>query len=258
MEISEDNHDSDIDVNGVVPALSRKRRHLDSSTNDCSARDPSIDPLIKSSETLHRAQSPNFEELARQYPRFRKAWDATKAIQKERGQASFSSCITQDFSIQLTQALLQALFRLKLSYLDEDHLCPPIPNRFFYLHWIHTKLINGNWTRAPDVTVNNFRGLDIGAGASCIYPMLAARFFRSTIITSEIDPKSVQLARANVAANHLSSMITVLQVPPSHSQQEQQHQKKFSHRRTTTTIYPRMVQFSSVTEPSHKLCPQEI
>ena len=213
-----------------VASSSRKRRHFDSSASEgaSSVCDSSEISLAKSLEILERSQSPNFEELARQYPSFRAAWAATKSTQKDRGHATFSSCVTQDFSIQLTRAILQALFRLKLPYLDEDHLCPPIPNRFFYLHWIHTKLMHVSWVGTPHDNVTKSRGLDIGSGASCIYSMLAARFFRSTMITSEIDPKSVELARANVMANHLSSMITVLQVPPSHSQQEQQQQQQSS------------------------------
>ena len=261
MEISEENRGSDIDMNGVVPATSRKRRHLDSSTNDGSACDSSVDPLDKSLEILQRAQSPNFEELARQYPSFRAAWEATKSVQKDRGQASFSSCITQDFSIQLTRAILQALFRLKLSFLDEDHLCPPIPNRFFYLHWIHTKLMRVNWTRRPCVIVKKIRGLDIGAGTSCIYPMLAAQYYRSSMITSEVDPKSVKLARANVAANHLSSMITVLEIPPSHSQQQhQQQQQQQQHPKNSAIGGPlqRSIEGWFNRHQSQNQCPHEI
>ncbi len=210
-------------ANEMMETSSRKRRHVDSATNDDASCDGSFETLQRRSlDTLERAQSTNFEELARQYPNFRTAWAATKSAQRERRHASFSSCVTQDFSIQLTRALLQALFRLKLPYLDEAHLCPPVPNRFFYLHWIHTKLLPVSWAAGNDITRS--RGLDIGAGASCIYSMLAARFFRSTMITSEIDPKSVCLARANVQANHLSSMITILQVPPSFSQQQLQQQ----------------------------------
>lgn len=118
----------------MMVTSSRKRRHVDSSANNdtFAVGDGSAESVIRRSlEILERAQSINFEELARQYPNFRLAWEATKSAQRERGSASFSSCVTQDFSIQLTRAMLQALFRLKLPYLDEDHLCPPIPNRFF-------------------------------------------------------------------------------------------------------------------------------
>jgi len=222
---------------GTLKSPSRKRRHLDSSNND----DSNLTTNVTSLQVLERSQNPNFEELARQYQKFRTAWIATKSLQKERGKASFSSCVTQEFTIELTRALLSSHFRLKLLYLDEHHLCPPIPNRFFYLHWIHTHLMGIKWVGVKYVQNNkmerprlehnntpselgNVDGLDIGSGASCIYSMLAARFFRSTMITSEIDSKSVSLANANVTANHLSNMVMVLQVPPTHSQQQQQQQ----------------------------------
>lgn len=217
------------DTSEMMMASSRKRRHVDSSLNDNASDmygDSYENLLRRSLDILERAQSPNFEELARQYPNFRAAWAATKSSQKNKGHATFSSCVTQDFSIQLTRAILQALFRLKLPYLDEDHLCPPVPNRFFYLHWIHTKLMSVSWAGAGNDATTRSKGLDIGSGASCIYSMLAARFFRSSMITTEIDPKSIGLARANVEANHLSSMITILQVPPSCSQQQQHQQRQ--------------------------------
>ena len=214
--------ETDDDTSEMMVTSSRKRRHVDSSTNDDTG-DGSVESMIsRSLEILERAQNVNFEELARQYPNFKVAWEATKSAQRERKHASFSSCVTQDFSIQLSRAMLQALFRLKLPYLDVDHLCPPVPNRFFYLHWIHTKLLQVSWVRMPQENIGRSRGLDIGSGAYCIYSMMAARFFRSSMITSEIDSKAIGLARANVEANHLSSMITILHVPPSFSQQQNQ------------------------------------
>jgi 23S rRNA A1618 N6-methylase RlmF len=251
MDVSdEEDHDNNVVREGSleISSSSRKRQHRDSSSNNNNGDDDSsisTTTLTTSSslDILERSQNPNFEELARHYPKFRAAWTATKSIQKERttkgknnnnnnASSSFSSCVTQEFTIELTKALLSSQFRLKLPYLDEDHLCPPIPNRFFYLHWIHTQLLKIEWVIGERRNTNNNnnnnnnntpRGLDIGSGAYCIYSMLAARFFRSTMITSEIDSKSVALANANVTANHLSNMITILQVSPSHSQQQQQN-----------------------------------
>lgn len=220
MDESDDghgNHDDD-----AIEPLQRKRCHPDSS-NLRGSSSP-----VTSLDILARAENPNFEELARQYPAFAGAWAATKANQREKGpHATFSSCVTQELTIALTRALLQALFQLKLPYLDEGHLCPPVPNRFFYLHWIHTCLLPRYQDEQQQRHVQRC-GLDIGSGASCIYPLLAARFFRCTMVTSEIDPKAVRLARANVAANHLTNVVTVLQVSPSCSQQQQQQQSSSS------------------------------
>ncbi|KAL3923620.1 MAG: hypothetical protein SGILL_001555 [Bacillariaceae sp.] len=190
----------------------KKRRHPNSADQTGDHARP-----LTSTEILQLVENPNFEELARQHPTFRQAWEETRARQKEKGpHTSFSSCVTQEFTIALTRALLQTYFRLKLPYLEEDHLCPPIPNRFFYLHWIQSELLQHiHGTNKPT------HGLDIGAGASCIYSLLAARFYRCKMTTSEIDPKALQLAGSNVKANHLSNFINILEVEPSHAQQGQ-------------------------------------
>jgi 23S rRNA A1618 N6-methylase RlmF len=214
MDLSDDNHGDNGDC--AMETTYRKRRHPDSNDHSIESKGAT------SGEALARAENPNFEELARQHPAFAQAWAATRANQRQKGpHATFSSCVTQEFTIALTRALLQQLFRLRLPYLDEEHLCPPVPNRFFYLHWIHTHLLARDQNEQHLVHVQRC-GLDIGSGASCIYSLLAARFFRWTMATSEIDPKAVALARANVSANHLGNAITVLHVPPSCSQCQQQ------------------------------------
>jgi 23S rRNA A1618 N6-methylase RlmF len=207
----------------------RKRRHPNS-LGGITTR-----TRLTSSEILERVENPNFEELARQYPAFRQAWDVTRTVQKEKG-STFSSCVTQEFTITLTRALLQTYFQLKLPYLDEHHLCPPIPNRFFYLHWIHSDLLTSSRTTTISSSSPLYRnvsqkpnGLDIGSGASCIYSLLAARFYESRMYTTEIDPTAAKLARSNVTANHLSNHVTVLDVPVSYSQLLQQQPETTRH-----------------------------
>ncbi|KAG7364818.1 SAM-dependent methyltransferase [Nitzschia inconspicua] len=189
---------------GASSSDNRKRRHPNSTDISTTRSQP-----LTSCEILERIETPNFEELARQYPAFREAWKDTRQQQIQK-HATFSACVTQNFTIALTRALLQTYFSLKLPYLEEQHLCPPIPNRFFYVHWIHTQLLNSS---------NQIFGLDIGAGASCIYPLLASRHFRSRMVTTEVDTQASRLARSNVQANHLSTFIQVLDVEPSYSQQ---------------------------------------
>lgn len=196
----------------------RKRRHPNSADINVVT-----DNRLSAAEILERIETPNFEELARQYPAFRQAWQATRQQQLAKHgleqHATFSACVTQEFTIALTRALLQTYFSLKLPYLEEHHLCPPIPNRFFYVQWIHTKLLSENEGSAATATSSSALGLDIGSGASCIYPLLAARHFRSTMVATEIDVQAAALARSNVQANHLLNFIAILDVEPSDSQQ---------------------------------------
>ena len=101
----------------------------------------------------HSWSTRNFEELARRYPEFLEAWKDVqdKQHQAAKGKANFSSCTTQEFSITLARGLLHAYFDLRLPHLPSNHLCPPVPNRFFYLHRIDTHLLKAK-TRSKNVT----------------------------------------------------------------------------------------------------------
>ncbi|KAL1897128.1 hypothetical protein Sste5346_004333 [Sporothrix stenoceras] len=105
---------------------------------------------------------------------------------------------------QLTITLLRRDFGLKME-LPDDRLCPPVPNRLSYVVWIKSLIEDDG----PAV------GLDIGTGASCIYPLLACaqrpkwRFF-----ATDIDVNSLKSARDNVARNGLEDRIHVVTQSP--------------------------------------------
>jgi 23S rRNA A1618 N6-methylase RlmF len=180
---------------------SRKRRHPSSAT----VTRPNNLELLKLIET------PNFEELARRYPEFCETWKDVQQKQHDtKGKATFSSCVTQEFSIALTQGLLHAHFELRLPHLPNHHLCPPVPNRFFYLHWIDTVLLHDK--------ARTKWGMDLGVGATCIYPLLAARVFHYQMVGTEVDAQALELAQSNANANQLNDRIHLVAVPPSHSQ----------------------------------------
>ena len=207
--------------------------------------------------------NPNFDELSRQFRYFQKVF-CTK--QKSLHQVSVSMLkkkhipvapyiTTPEFTMALSRALLQIHFGLSLTVEDSDalieqqgeesaqysrFLCPPIPNRFFYVHWIVRKLLPmlpGRNNVSPYFVSRqllspenvNIYGLDIGTGATCIYPLLMSHYNRKRLFqqkegpaifmhATDIDPVAVQLARTNVAANHLQSLVRVHLVPKSSSQ----------------------------------------
>jgi 23S rRNA A1618 N6-methylase RlmF len=200
----------DIDKIASSPSTkTRKRAHPDSSTLLALEQKTS-------SEILALVENPNFEELSRHYPSFQKAWLETRQKQKEfKARKSFSSCVSQEFTVSLTRGLLQAYFHLQLPHLESNHLCPPIPNRFFYLHWIDSYLLK-KMTKRQSRT--NW-GIDIGTGATSIYPLLGASFFRWSMMASDIDSDALSLAKSNITANRLDHKIHLLHVSPSHSQQ---------------------------------------
>ncbi|KIH92663.1 23S rRNA (adenine1618-N6)-methyltransferase [Sporothrix brasiliensis 5110] len=105
---------------------------------------------------------------------------------------------------QLTITLLWRDFGLKLE-LPENRLCPPIPNRHNYVVWIKALMEDDG----PAV------GLDIGTGASCIYPLLAcAQRPKWQFLATDIDAESLTFARGNVARNGLEDRIQVVARSP--------------------------------------------
>ena len=50
-----------------------------------------------------------------------------------------------------------------------DSLVPMVENRMAYLKWIHEEILNES--------TEPIQGLDIGTGASCIYPLLGVSMY---------------------------------------------------------------------------------
>ncbi|KAF7947927.1 hypothetical protein EAE96_008997 [Botrytis aclada] len=113
---------------------------------------------------------------------------------------------------QLTKSLLKRDFDLNLT-LPDDRLCPPVPNRLNYILWLQ-ELIDTSSDVYND-SYNSDRqvhGLDIGTGASCIYPLLGCAQRASWRFTgTDIDDRSIAFARTNVQSNGLQNRIQLIQ-----------------------------------------------
>lgn len=98
----------------------------------------------------------------------------------------------------LNQALLKLAYEIDTWDVPPGYLCPPIPGRSDYLHHLADLPGIGD---APASRRRPVRVLDIGMGASCIYPLIGAREYGWHFIGSEIDPVALQSAKNLVAAN---------------------------------------------------------
>ncbi|RKP37223.1 ribosomal RNA large subunit methyltransferase F-like protein [Dimargaris cristalligena] len=153
----------------------------------------------------YRAHPPNFTDLATRYPEF-----------AQRTRISSSGRATIDFQDplsvrELTLTLLKADFNLALD-IPRHTLCPMIPNRLDYIHVIEDLVGTGS----SHIEQRSMIGLDIGTGASCIYPLLACRLnphWKFIATGKYIHKPSISVARQNVANNGLSSKIQVLENP---------------------------------------------
>ncbi|RMX97625.1 hypothetical protein D0868_10545 [Hortaea werneckii] len=117
---------------------------------------------------------------------------------------------------QLTNSLLKHDFGLELQ-LPDDRLCPPVPVRWNYIRWIQELLDTTNDTYSDQYDPGReVKGLDIGAGASCIYGLLACKTRPGWLIAGiDIDAHSLMHARVNVESNHLADRIRLVQTDPN-------------------------------------------
>ncbi|AEO55638.1 hypothetical protein MYCTH_2299692 [Thermothelomyces thermophilus ATCC 42464] len=146
------------------------------------------------------ATEPDFRQLARRDPQF-------AAVLQDNGQLDFSDPAA---TMQLTKTLLHLDFGLKLD-LPDDRLCPPVPNRHNYILWLK-ELMDSTSYEHPG---RSLCGLDIGTGASCIYPLLGVAQRPWRFIATDIDAKNLSYAERNIRLNGLQDRIRLLDRKPN-------------------------------------------
>lgn len=105
---------------------------------------------------------------------------------------------------ELNTALLFKHYNIKFWDFPDDNLCPPIPGRVDYMHYLadllSTSKINENATI-----------LDIGVGANCIYPLLGNAEYQWRFVGTDIDKKSIDRAEKILKKNSLTEVIKLKQ-----------------------------------------------
>ncbi|VDB95430.1 unnamed protein product [Peniophora sp. CBMAI 1063] len=140
---------------------------------------------------------PDFHELAQAYPPL------------QRHLLQTASGVTIDFHDELaqrtlTKALLHRDFNLDLT-VPGDRLCPPVPNRLNYILWLQD-IIQATSHPEDDPII----GIDIGTGASAIYPALFCRVVPdSAFVATELDERSFLSSQENVTRNCLSQRVQI-------------------------------------------------
>ncbi len=99
----------------------------------------------------------------------------------------------------LNQALLKHYYGINHWEFPKENLCPPIPGRADYIHYMADLLGQNNYGKPP--TGDQITCLDVGVGASCIYPIIGVTEYDWNFIGSDIDPKSIASAKQIVDAN---------------------------------------------------------
>jgi 23S rRNA (adenine1618-N6)-methyltransferase len=116
----------------------------------------------------------------------------------------------------LNQALLRQFYGVDTWDIPAGYLCPPIPGRADYLHYLADLLAESNGGEVP--TGRAVRVLDIGVGANCIYPILGHREYGWRFVGADTDAVALRAAKQLVAANDslAGSIDCRLQSDPQH------------------------------------------
>ncbi|MDO7844882.1 23S rRNA (adenine(1618)-N(6))-methyltransferase RlmF [Hymenobacter sp. M29] len=99
----------------------------------------------------------------------------------------------------LNRALLKQFYGIEHWDIPRGYLCPPIPGRADYVHYLADLLAESNGGALPpgeDITV-----LDVGVGANCIYPIIGRRAYGWHFVGSDVDGVAVRAAQQIEAAN---------------------------------------------------------
>lgn len=99
----------------------------------------------------------------------------------------------------LNKALLLHFYGIKHWDIPEGYLCPPIPGRADYLHYVAELLGNCNNDVIP--TGRKIRCLDIGTGANCVYPLIGQHEYGWSFVGSETDAMAITAGRHMLAEN---------------------------------------------------------
>ena len=115
--------------------------------------------------------------------------------------------------LALNRALLKACYGIQHWDIPPYTLCPPIPGRADYVHYLADLLASSNAGIIPKTKV--MQVLDIGTGANCIYPLIGVCEYGWHFVATDINPSSLTNAAAILAANPVLAQRVTLRLQTS-------------------------------------------
>lgn len=100
---------------------------------------------------------------------------------------------------ELNTALLRYYYGINNWIFPKENLCPPIPGRADYIHYVADLLAENNLGKIPKG--KKVTCLDIGIGASCIYPIIGVTEYGWQFLGSDVDARSIASAQKIINAN---------------------------------------------------------
>ncbi|MEG1729405.1 MAG: RlmF-related methyltransferase, partial [Bacteroidaceae bacterium] len=111
----------------------------------------------------------------------------------------------------LNKAILKAYYGITYWALPPTSLCPPIPGRADYIHYL-SDLPLPNGESCKDKACHC---LDIGVGSNCIYPIIGSREYAWTFVGSDIHADSLLNAKKIVTCNPVLAHQIELRLQPN-------------------------------------------
>lgn len=99
----------------------------------------------------------------------------------------------------LNQALLKQFYAVAEWDIPAQYLCPPIPGRADYVHYLADLLAKSNGGVVP--VGEAVRVLDIGVGANLIYPLIGHHEYGWRFVGADIDANALKNAQCILEAN---------------------------------------------------------
>lgn len=99
----------------------------------------------------------------------------------------------------LNKAILKSFYHIQYWDIPKNYLCPPIPGRADYIHNLADLFSDQK----------NLKGLDIGVGANCVYPLIGNAEYGWSFVGADVDPVSVESAENIIKKNYLEEKIEI-------------------------------------------------
>ncbi len=103
----------------------------------------------------------------------------------------------------LNKAILKHFYTILLWDIPKNYLCPPIPGRADYIHYVADLLASFNDNIIPQG--KSVKVLDVGVGANCVYPIIGSQAYGWHFVGSDIDPLAFKSAKNIVVSNAVLS-----------------------------------------------------
>lgn len=137
-------------------------------------------------------QNYDFDQLCKAVPQL------SRFIENKYGQKTLDFANPNAVKL-LNQALLKDTYNIEFWDIPKGFLCPPIPGRADYIHYLADILKS---TFKDKINHEKIKVLDIGTGASCIYPLLGNKIYGWKFVATDSEIQSIKAAKQIIRANN--------------------------------------------------------